>query len=98
MAREPEAATHMAECFWPDVREEAVDRAAARIQERAAELTDAGDEVRLTGSILVPDDEIVFYLFSGSAAAVRETCTRAQVPFERVVKSVWTMTMRASSG
>ena len=87
----------MAECFWPDVREEAVDRAAARIRERAAELTEAGDEVRLTGSILVPDDEIVFYLFSGSAAAVRETCTRAQIPFERVVESVWTTT-RASSG
>jgi hypothetical protein len=88
----------MAECFWPDVREEAVVRAAARIQERAAELTDAGDEVQLTGSILVPDDEIVFYLFSGSAAAVRETCTRAQVPFERVVESVWTMTGRGNGG
>ncbi len=88
----------MAECFWPDVREEAVDRAAARIQQTAAELTDAGAVVQLTGSILVPDDEIVFYLFSGSAAAVRETCVRAQVPFERVVESVWTKTTGASSG
>lgn len=94
MARQPEGATHMAECFWPDVREELVKRAVVRLQESADHLTNAGDDVELTGTILVPGDEVVLYLFSGSAAAVRETCTRAHVPFERVVESVWTITRR----
>jgi hypothetical protein len=99
MARQPEeGATHMAECFWPDVREETVDRAAARIRESAAELSGAGNSVELTGTILLPGDDVVLYLFNGTAAAVQETCTRAQIPFERVVESVWTMTTRGTSG
>jgi hypothetical protein len=78
----------MAECFWPDVREAAVQQAAERIRLSAAELRSAGTVVELTGTILVPGDEVVFYLFTGSAEAVREACERAQIPFERIVESV----------
>jgi hypothetical protein len=78
----------MAECFWPDVREAAVQQAAERIRLSAAELRGAGTVVELTGTILVPGDEVVFYLFTGSAEAVREACERAQIPFERIVESV----------
>jgi hypothetical protein len=78
----------MAECFWPDVREAAVQQAAERIRLRAAELRSVGTIVELTGTILVPGDEVVFYLFTGSAEAVREACERAQIPFERIVESV----------
>ena len=84
----------MAECFWPDVHEESVEQAAQRIKESTAELTRAGTAVELTGTILVPGDEVVFYLFNGSAGAVREACKRARVPFERVVESVRTTTQQ----
>lgn len=84
----------MAECFWPDVQADMVDRAAARIRDRAAEITNGGSGVELTGTILVPGDEVVFYLFNGSAEAVRETCARAEIPCERVVESVWTIASR----
>lgn len=78
----------MAECFWPDVRESEVEQAAERIRRSAAELTTADAEVQLTRTIFVPCDEVVFYLFVGSAASVREVCKRAQVPLERVVESI----------
>jgi hypothetical protein len=79
---------YMAECFWPDVREAAVEQAAERIQQIAAEMTSAGIRVELTGTILVPGDEVVFYLFSGAADAICEVCERVQVPFERVVEAL----------
>jgi hypothetical protein len=88
MTRGPVETTYMAECFWPDVREAAVQQAAERIRLSAAELRSAGTVVELTGTILVPGDEVVFYLFTGSAEAVREACERAQIAFERIVESV----------
>jgi hypothetical protein len=85
--------TYMAECYWPDLREGSVGEAAERIRKSAAELTRTGAEVALAGTILVPGDEVVFYLFDGdSADVVREVCERARVPFERVVESETTLT------
>ena len=78
----------MAECFWPDVREEWVEQTAERIRASAAELTRAGTQVELTETIFVPGDEVVFYIFNGSAKAARAACERARVPFERLVESV----------
>ena len=73
----------VAECFWPDLHRDAVSELAERIRATAA----AG--VRLTGTLLLPADEVVFFLFDGdSADAVREACVRASVPFERVLESV----------
>jgi hypothetical protein len=83
MTRGPVQTTYRAECFWPDVREAAVEQAAERIRLSAAELRSAGTVVELTGTILVPGDEVVFYLFTGSAEAVREACERAQGLRER---------------
>ena len=81
--------SYVAECFWPDLRQDVVDEAAERVRQSVAGL--AG--VELTGTILMPEDEVVFFLFDGdSADAVREACERAQVPFERVVESVSTST------
>ena len=46
-----------------------------------------------TGSIFIPGDEVVFYLFEGdSEDAVREACTTAAIRFERVVESVTSKT------
>jgi hypothetical protein len=75
----------VAECFWPDLRRDAVTELVERVRGTAAEL--AG--VQLTGTLLLPADEVVFFMFDGdSADAVRDACTRARVPFERVVESV----------
>lgn len=84
-------ATYIAECFWPDVHADEVQQGAERVTRSADELTSAGTAVTLTGTILVPGDEVVFYLFEGdSADVVREACARASVPVERVIESVHT--------
>ena len=80
--------THIAECFWPDLQEELVERAAKRIMTSTAELTRAGTTVNLTSTIVLPRDEVVLYLFNGSGEAVRAACLRANVAFERVVEAV----------
>jgi len=79
---------YMAECFWPDVRLDTVEQATRRIRQSAADLVRAGNEVALTGAILVPGDDVVLYLFNGSADTVRQACERAEINFERVVRAV----------
>ena len=76
--------SYLVECFWPDVRHAQIHEAAARLREAAA----AADRLAFTGSIFIPGDEVVFYLFEGdSEDAVREACTSAAIRFERVVES-----------
>lgn len=98
MVRGASEVIFIAECFWPDVRDPEVELAAERIRQSAAELTRAGATVELTGTIFVPGDEVVFFLFDGSAASVREVCRRAQVPFDRVVESVRRAERAATEG
>ena len=77
------------ECFWPDASRDRVERGAKRVRETAGEVSCEGSRVVFAGSIFVPVDEVVFYLFDGvSAEAVQEVCTRASIRFERVVESV----------
>ena len=79
--------SYVAECFWPDLRQDVVDEAAERIRESLVEVSG----VELTGTILMPEDEVVFFLFDGgSAEVVRQACDRAQLSYERVVESVTT--------
>ena len=91
MAERAAEGTYLAECFWPGLDREDVERGAERVRRAAAELTREGTHVELTGSIFVPEDEVVFYLFTGhSAGVVREACERAGIRFERVVESMRT--------
>ncbi len=81
--------TYIAECFWPEVHEDDVERGAERARQTAAALTRAGKPMVFAGAIFVPEDEVVFYLFdSESADLVREACARAGIRCERVVASV----------
>ena len=83
------APSFIAECFWPDVREEQVEAAAARVQRGVDDLSRRGRPITFVGTILVPDDETVFYLFErASAETVREACEQASIPVGRVVRSV----------
>ena len=73
------ATSFVAECYWPDVREEDVRKLDRRI---ASSLS---DDVRYLGSVLIRDDEVVLCHFEGTADAIRRVAERAQVPYERLL-------------
>lgn len=73
------AASFVAECYWPDVREEDVRALDQRI---AASLA---DDVRYLGSVLIREDEVVLCQFEGAADAIRRVAKRAGVPYERLL-------------
>jgi hypothetical protein len=72
-------ASFVAECYWPDVREEQVRKLDQRI---AASLT---DDVRYLGSVLIREDEVVLCHFEGTADAIHRVAERARVPYERLL-------------
>ena len=80
---DPESDNFVAECFWPDVRDEDV----RALDERIAVCLVAG--VRYLGSILLREDEVVLCQFEGPAAVVREVAERAKVPFERILATTY---------
>ena len=82
-------ASFIAECYWPDIRTEVVTELVSQAQTSAAAITGRGEPVTLTGSIVVPEDEIVFLLFEAdSAESARRVCEEAGVPFDRIVESI----------
>jgi hypothetical protein len=83
-----ERRTYLVECYWPGVSEEKVAAAVGRAEEAAHKLRTQGRELRFRGSILVRDDETVFYLFDGEEADVRAVSEHAEVPYERVLESL----------
>ena len=86
----PTLVTYIVECFWPGVRDALVADGAERARTAAAALAVDGQPVTLTGSVLIPGDEVVFYLFEGpSLEAVHGVCQRAALPFERILESFW---------
>jgi hypothetical protein len=77
---------YFVECYWPGVDEQLLMRAAERL---ARTQSGCPTGVSWLGSILIPEDEIVFHLANGlSAYAVRASAQRASVPTERIVKCV----------
>jgi hypothetical protein len=72
-------ASFVAECYWPDVREEDV----RALEQRIAAA--AGDDVLYLGSVLIREDEVVLFHFEGSADAIRRVAERAHVPYERLL-------------
>jgi hypothetical protein len=87
-AQGSETATYMVECYWPSVTEEKAAAVAERAKAAAASQSAEDEPVAYVGSILVPEDEVVFYLFqSRSVDAVRAVSERARIPFERVRES-----------
>jgi hypothetical protein len=74
-------ASFVAECYWPDVREEEV----RTLEERIA--VALADDVRYLGSVLIREDEVVLCHFEGTAAAIRRVAERARVPYERLLET-----------
>ena len=73
------AASFVAECYWPDVREEDVRALDRRI---AASLD---HDARYLGSVLIREDEVVLCHFEGTADAIRRVAEQARVPYERLL-------------
>ena len=69
----------VAECYWPDVREEDVRALDRRI---AASLD---HDARYLGSVLIREDEVVLCHFEGTADAIRRVAEQARVPYERLL-------------
>ena len=66
----------------------AVARDERRARSAAEQLAREGTPIRLLRSILVPEDEVCFYLYeAGSAEAVHEAVRRASLPFGRVTEA-----------
>jgi hypothetical protein len=75
------AASFVAECYWPDVREEDV----RALDQRIAASLD--DDVRYLGSVLIREDEVVLCHFEGTADAIRRVAEQARVPYERLLET-----------
>jgi hypothetical protein len=85
----PAVTEYLAECLWPGVTQAQMDEVDARARSTTERASGARGDVRYLDSILMPRDEVVFFVFSGpSAKAVRAVATGAEVPFERIVTSV----------
>jgi hypothetical protein len=74
----------VAECYWPDVREEDLAGLDHRIDEAIVELA-AAHPVRYVGAMLLREDEVVLCRFEGSAESVRAVAERAAIPYERIL-------------
>lgn len=80
--------TYLVECFWPDATEEETDRAAERARRSAEALTREGTPVRFLRSLLLPSDDVVFFVFDGaSEEVVGEASDRAGIRYERILLS-----------
>ncbi len=79
-----QAPNFVAECYWPDVREEDVRKLDQRIASSLA------DDVRYLGSMLIRDDEVVLCHFEGTADAIRRVAELARVPYERLLAATVT--------
>ena len=80
---------YLAECLWPGVTDAQLADLDRRV--RTSTRGSADNEVRYLGTMLMPNDEVVFFVFTGpSAKAVRVVAANAEIPFERIVASVRT--------
>ncbi len=81
-------AEYIAECFWPGVKEADLEALDGRARRCAAATAGTPEEVRYSGSTLVPEDEVVLCFFGApSEGAVRTVAERAGIPFARIVES-----------
>jgi hypothetical protein len=70
---------YAAKCFWPGSTEREVEQATQRVVSES-----------YLGSMFFPADELVLCLFAGaSRTAVQRAVTRAGIPSDRIMQSVW---------
>jgi hypothetical protein len=80
---------YLVECFWPGLTRETVLAADSRVRSRVTQLCEEGSHLRYLGSLLLSQDEVVFFQFQASSPEqVSLASTEAGISFERVVESV----------
>jgi hypothetical protein len=78
---------YLIECYWPDVSEAAFMEGATQAETAAGQLRATGRTVSFLGSVLVPDDQVSFWLFAGhSLADAREAGSRAGLSIDRITE------------
>jgi Protein of unknown function (DUF4242) len=82
------ARSYLAECFLPGVSEAHLEQLDKRAVQSATGQSGSAAQVHYRGSMLLPDDEVVFCFFDGpSANAVEAVARHAEIPFARIVES-----------
>jgi hypothetical protein len=74
----------MVECYWPEMTADRVREVLERVASTESQHGQPG--VRPLGSLLVPSDGLVIFLFDGTSAAIRAAAKIAEVPFDRIVE------------
>jgi hypothetical protein len=77
----------VAECLWPDVREDDLRALDARAGGESERLATRGASVRYMGSLLMREDEVVLCLFHGRPDDVRRVVEAAAIPFDRILEA-----------
>ncbi len=82
-------ATYLVECFWPGLTRDSVEAADRRVSERVRQLRADGARLQYLGSVVVPQDDVVFFEFEGTThEQVSDAASDVGIAFERVVESV----------
>ncbi|HEY7142874.1 MAG TPA: hypothetical protein VH637_01385 [Streptosporangiaceae bacterium] len=77
---------HVAECLQPGMSVAVAEALGRRVSQELA--GQPGRPVCFLGSLLMPEDEVLLCLFSGTEAEVRAVSERAGLPFERILGCV----------
>jgi hypothetical protein len=81
------SSSYAAECFWTGVTERDVRAQEERIRAAVSEIAPTGQPLSYAGSLLMPTDEVVLFLFDGPEDQVRQAAQQAGVPFDRIVQT-----------
>ena len=77
-----ESCWQIAECMLPGVSPALAEELGQQVR---AELARLRSPVSFIGSLLMPEDEVLLFLFAGPFAEVRMISERAGLPFERIL-------------
>jgi hypothetical protein len=77
-----ESCWQIAECMLPGVSPALAEELGQRVKTELARLR---SPVSFIGSLLMPEDEVLLFLFAGPFAEVRMVGERAGLPFERIL-------------
>jgi hypothetical protein len=77
-----ESCWQIAECLLPGITPALVEELGEKVR---TELARSRSAVSFIGSLLMPEDEVLLFLFAGPFAEVRTVSERAGLPFERIL-------------
>jgi hypothetical protein len=82
-------ATFLVERYWPDIDIDRLRDALPRLEAAAEAMRSGGSPVEHLGSILMPDDQVVFSLIAATdPSTVRELNERAGLPADRIAVAI----------